>query len=126
MKIDEPDKLFALAEELLFSAERENERSEEDVVTHLICVNSRQSIEKFLTGYLLRELVAIDEPSTLASLLAQCKLLDARFDMLNLEEVHCRFDTDERNYCLEHYEVDACIKVAQNTRSIVMTSSPAY
>lgn len=120
------DTLISMAEEFLSSAEHEMERSEEDVVTHLICANSRQSLSNFLAGFLLRRDIDIEHPVTLVSLLEQCKSVDARFDSLDLIQVHCRNQTNDRNYCLEPEQVDVCIKVAQQARSIVMSDAPGY
>lgn len=126
MATNHSDTLFTMAEELLSHAEHEQERSEEDVVTHLICNNSRQSISNFLAGFLIQKNIEIDHPVTLVSLLEQCKSVDARFESLDLTSVSCRHDTHDRKYCLEPEQVDACIKVAKETRSIVMSETPGY
>ncbi len=120
------DTLFSIAEELLLAAEHENERSEEDVVTHLICANSRQSLSNFLAGFLLRREIEIEHPVSISSLLEQCKCVDARFDSIDLTPIHCRNQTHDRDYCLEPEQVDACIKVAQHARSIVISDTPGY
>jgi len=120
------DTLLTIAEELLAAAENEKERAEADVVTHLICANSRQSLCSFLTGFLLRQHIAMDHPASLVSLLEQCKSVDARFESIDLSHVLCRFETHDLDYCLDLEQVDACIKVAQQARSIVMSNTPAY
>jgi hypothetical protein len=55
MHINRTEGLFAMAEELLMAAELEQQRAEEDVVSHLICHHSRQSISNFLAGYILQK-----------------------------------------------------------------------
>ena len=114
------------AEQLLTAAIHEVERSEEDVVTHLVCANSRQSLSNYLAGFLIRRQIEVEHPVTLNSLLEQCKSIDARFETIDLTPVHCRFDANERDYCLEPEQVDACIKIAQQAKSIVLAHPPGY
>ncbi|HSF88346.1 MAG TPA: hypothetical protein VLA46_02950 [Saprospiraceae bacterium] len=126
MHKDRSDILYATAQELLAAAEREDERSAEDVVTHLVCSNSRLSLSNFLAGYLIRRQIPVHHPVTLARLLEQCKSLDARFDSIDLSPIHCRHEAHDKDYCLETDQVDACLRVAQQARDIVMTDTPAY
>ena len=120
------DSFLRIAEDLLLAAEHEQERADEDVVTHLICSNSRQSILHFLEGYLLNRNIPIDQPMTIASLQRQCRTIDARFEELSLDDIQCRFESHDRYYCLEHDHVDACLKTAQHVRSIVLEDTPGY
>lgn len=121
-----PESLFKIADDLLIAAEHEQERSEEDVVTHLICTNSRQSISNFLAGYLIRKNIPIDQPTSLESLQLQCQSVDPRFEYVDLRKINCRFETHDRYYCLEYEHVDACLKIAQQVRSIVLAETPGY
>jgi hypothetical protein len=123
MTMNHSDTLFNIADELLLKAKLEMERSEEDVVTHIICNNARQSISNFLAGFLIQRKIEIEHPVTLASLLAQCISVDKKFESFDLTELHCRHDTNDRNYCLEPEQVDACIKIAHQMRSIVMSDN---
>lgn len=124
--MDRSDILFNEAHKLLTAAEHEQDRAVEDVVTHLICVNSRQSLSNFLAGFILRRQIPVQHPVSLSSLLDQCKSLDARFESLDLSQVHCRFEKHDRDYCLESNQVDTCIKVAQQAREIIMSDTPPY
>ncbi|MBK8830900.1 MAG: hypothetical protein IPN60_08585 [Saprospiraceae bacterium] len=126
MDKDRSDILYATANELLAAAEHEDERSAEDVVTHLICTNSRLSLSNFLAGYLIRRQIPVHHPVTLARLLEQCRSLDARFDSIDLTPIHCRHEAHDKDYCLETTQVDACLRIAQQARDIVMTDTPAY
>ena len=120
------DIILRLAEDLLLAAEHEQERADEDVVTHLVCSNSRQSITHFLEGYLLNRNIPIVQPMTISSLQRQCRAIDARFEELCMDDIECRFETHDRFYCLEHDHVDACLKTAQHVRSIVLEDTPGY
>lgn len=124
--MDRSDILFSQANELLTAAEHEQDRASEDVVTHLICTNSRQSLSNYLAGYILRRQIPVHHPVSLYSLLEQCKTLDARFETLDLTQMNCRFANHDRDYCLEYDQVEQCIKVAQQARDIVMAETPPY
>jgi hypothetical protein len=126
MNTNRTEGLFALAEELLNAAKHEQERAEEDVVSHLICANSRQSIANYLAGYLLQKNIPIEHPVSLVSLKEQCISLDARSELLDLGEINCRGDLKDRQYCLELDKVGTCLKIAQHTRSIVLAEIPGY
>ena len=123
---DDVDKLLEYADELLEKAERESERSHEDVVTHLICSNSRQSIANYLAGFLMQRGMAVTQPVTLQGLLDQCKGVDARFETIDMAPIHCRCQTHDDDYCLEHEQVDQCMTIAQQARSIVRSNVPGY
>lgn len=123
---DRSDILYATANELLVAAEHEQERSAEDVVTHLICTHSRLSLSNFLAGFLIRRQIPVHHPVSLVSLLDQCKDIDSRFDQLNLSQIHCRHEKHDTDYCLDHDQVDECLKAAQQARDIVLTETPAY
>ena len=126
MSPDKSASLFTIGDDLLIAAQHENDRAAEDVVTHLICVNSRQSISNYLAGFLIRKNIEVIHPVSLASLLQQCKSVDARFDSLDLSQMYCREHTHDKDYCLGQEQVEECIKVAQHARSIVMSDTPAY
>ena len=123
---DEVDKLLAYADELLGAAEEETQRSEEDVVTHLICVNSRQSLANYLAGFLMQRNIAINQPITLQGLLDQCKTIDARFEEIDLTPMHCRCETHDNDYCLDLEQVDQCMHIARWARSVVRENAPGY
>lgn len=126
MHINRTEGLFAIAEELLFTAEHEQQRAEEDVVSHLICHHSRQSISNFLAGYLLQKDIPIQHPVSIISLHEQCKTVDPRFENLDLTQIECRCDFGDKKYCLGLDKVSACLSVAQHVRSIVLAETPGY
>ena len=122
----EVEKLFTYANELLEAAEHEANRSAEDVVTHLICTNSRLSLTNYLTGFLYQQDEKPEAPISLQSLLDQCREHDARFDQIDLSPVNCRCQTEGDDYCLDLDKVVDCLKVAQLTRSVVMAKIPGF
>ena len=123
---DDVDKLLAYANELLNAAEHEAERSAEDVVTHLICMNARQSAANFFAGYLMQNQVTVTQPVTLQGLLDQCRELDARFASIDLGPMYCRCETHDKSYCLDMDQVKECMRIAQLARAVVLEDAPGY
>ncbi|MDX1406494.1 MAG: hypothetical protein R3330_00125 [Saprospiraceae bacterium] len=126
MHHDEVDQLLQQAEELFQAAEREKERSEEDVVTHLLCVNSRQSLVNYLAVFLMRRNIPLGQPVTVDGLHRQCCEVDARFEALDLSPVHCRCQTHDNDYCLDLGQVQQCMDAARQARAIVTQQVPGY
>ena len=126
MHSDKMQVLFSSAEDLYKNAEKETMRSQEDVVTHMLCYNSRQAIINYLHGFLLKYNVGPVEPITMASLLEQCKDIDGRFGLADITPINCRFETHDRDYCLEREQVDRCFESATQVRNIVMSDAPGY
>ena len=118
--------LITSAEDLYQMAEKETMRSEEDVVTGLLCHNSRQAIINFLQGFLIRNNIEPEEPITMANLLDQCKEIDARFELADISPINCRFESEDHGVCLERGQVDRCFTSATHVRNIVMADVPGY
>jgi HEPN domain-containing protein len=120
MKTINSKTLFADADQMLELADTEMNRAEEDVVTHLVCHNSRQSIANYLSGFLLDKGISIYDSTSLAELLSQCKSVDQRFAQLDLSAIHCRFEGEPDDYCLDTEEVGRCLDVARQARELVV------
>lgn len=118
--------LLSTAEDLYKTAEDETMRSQEDVVTHMLCYNSRLAIINYLQGFLIKNNVEAEEPITMANLLEQCKEIDARFELADISPINCRFETHDRDYCLERDQVDRCFESATHIRNIVMAEVPGF
>ena len=123
---DDVDKLLEYAEELLSTAERESERSGEDVVTFLICSNARQATVNYLAGFLMQRNINVEQPVSLQGLLDQCSKVDARFENVDSGPMYCRCETHNDDYCLDVDQVNKCMRIAQWARSIVMEDTPGY
>ncbi len=120
------DFLLSEADRLMRAATEEMNRSEEDVTSHLVCMNSRQSIVNYLIAFLKKNGVALKYPVTMAGLMAQCREIDGRFDLIDLTPINCRNKTDDTNFCLEVDVVRECLHVAIQTRAITLDEAPAY
>ena len=114
------DIIVKQADSLLYSATEELKNSENELVTYQACNNSRESIRKYLTSFLLKNKIEPIEPVTLASLLDQCKTIDKRFALIDLTDVLCRHDATYDDYCLDAQKVNQCLNVAKQTRKIVL------
>ena len=111
--------LLEEADQMVAAAAEEMMRAEEDVITHSVCFNSRQAIINYLTFFLLSNGIRPEEPSVMANLLAQCRGVDPRFRQLNIENIQCRFDVGEKEYCLSVPQVDECLNIARRASDLV-------
>lgn len=114
-----PESFYTFADQLLYLANTEMQHPEDEVITHLVCSHSRQSIINYLTGYLLSQDTLPAEPLSPERLLEQCKELDDRFMHLDLTPIHCRFDTDNDAYCRDVKKVEECLHLALATGNLV-------
>ena len=126
MNTNTAEGFYKRADQLLNAAEHEEERAEEDVVTHFICTNSRQSISDFMKGYLLEKNVAIRHPASIDSLYKQCQASDKRFNNLDLNNMVCRYELNSGSYCLDKKIVDQCLDIARKVKSIVRDHAPVH
>jgi HEPN domain-containing protein len=107
-------KLFKVAAEKLNEANEELFRPKEDVVSYLVCKNSQYAIENYLRGYLYKEGVDASEYNTIESLYQQCKLINKKFENVDLSDFQCKiYDTDTR-YCNEVSKVSNCFDIADS------------
>jgi hypothetical protein len=118
--------LIQEADQMMQAARKESNRAEEDAITHTVCFQSRQSLINYLTAYLLQQQVKPQQPATMAGLLEQCRSLDGRFQLLDLSNIHCRFESYHQEYCLDNAQVDHCLEVAEQARGLVMDVAPGY
>ncbi len=118
--------LIREADRMLQAADQEMMRSEEDAITHTVCFNARQSLINYLIVFLRNNGVLPEAPATMAGLLTQCRGIDGRFDLISLDNIHCRFESDHQDYCLSVDQVDECLVVAKQTRDIVLANTPGY
>lgn len=124
-KIDS-DLLISEADRMLDSASEELQRSEEDVISHLVCINARQSIINYLIAYLTQNGVELNRPVTMAGLLDQCRSIDGRFELIDLTPINCRNKVEDDDYCLHVATVADCFRIAKQTRAITKDDAPAY
>ncbi len=113
------DTIIKQADSLLNAATEELKSTENDFVNYNACNDSRESIRKYLTSFLLKNHIEPTEPVTLAGLLKQCRATDNRFKAINMSCILCQHDSEYDDYCLSIEKVNPCVKVAEQTREIV-------
>lgn len=111
---------------MIKTASNELDRPSEDVTSHMVCLNARQSILNYLISYLHKNGVSLQKPITMAGLMEQCRTLDGRFNLIDLSPINCRHKEDPEDYCMEVNTVSECLKIAKQTRAIALDESPAY
>ena len=120
------DILISEADRMMQAATDQMNRSEEDVISHLVCMNSRQSILNYLISFLQKHGVELEQPVTMAGLMEQCRTIDGRFNLIDLTPINCRNKSDDNDYCLDVDVVGECLRIAKQTRAIALDESPAY
>lgn len=106
--------LFDEAIEKLNEASEELFRPEEDVVTYAICKNAQFAIENYLKGFLLNNDVDPSNYKTIESLYNQCKMINVKFEEIDISGVGCKSYEIDSRYCNEVSKVSNCFDIADN------------
>jgi hypothetical protein len=119
--------LLETANKLIEDADREINRSSEDVVTYGVCHNTRNAISAYLNAFLMTH----GEPKQDLppdKLLEKCAKLDGRFSEFDLSTILCKHETTTQNdcFCTDPKKVQDCLDVAMQIGRIVAEQSPAY
>lgn len=126
MQTQNIDILISEANQLLDSAEAELLRSQEDVITHMICHNSKQSIKNYLASFLIKNSVKLQQPVSMASLMDQCRSIDGRFDLIDISQIDCNHEEGDEAYCLNVEKVTECLEIARQTKGVTTNETPGY
>ncbi len=112
--------LIQEADAALRVASQERMRPEEDVVAYSVCQNSRQSIQMYLTSYLLKHGVSADAGSSISDLLARCAAINPEFSKVDVSEIQCRgARVDKNEYCLAIRQVTNCFEAASEVSRLI-------
>lgn len=111
---NDADKFLLNAVKKLNDANQELYRPEEDMVTYLVCKNSQMAIENYLKGYLLKYDVNTSKSNTIESLYEQCKLINKRFEKVNLSGFDCKSVNTESRFCNDVSKVSKCFDIANS------------
>lgn len=106
--------LFDEAIEKLNEASEELFRPEEDVVTYAICKNAQFAIENYLKGFLLNNGKDPSNYKTIESLYEQCKMINVKFEEIDLSSFGCKSYEIDSRYCSEVSKVSNCFNIADN------------
>ena len=103
---------FKKAASQLDQANQELFKPNEDVVSFLVCKNSIHAIENQLKGFLTQRGFETNEDESLDHLLERCRLLDKRFNQVNLEAIDCSSNHLHDKFCDDVDKVSNCFKAA--------------
>jgi HEPN domain-containing protein len=105
---------FKLAQEKLKEANEELLRPEEDVVSYLVCKNSQYAIENYLRGYLYKNGIEPSTYKTIEGLFEQFKIINKKFEKVDLSEFQCKIYNTDTRYCNEITKVSNCFDIADS------------
>ncbi|MDH3708297.1 MAG: hypothetical protein OER04_00340 [Cyclobacteriaceae bacterium] len=105
------------ADELFQIAQNELSRPEEDVVAYSVCRNAFKSVNKYLSGFLLRHGIDIHASMSLDVLLNRCREIDPRFNKLNLDPLYS--SSEPEDVWMDMETVKEFIDLATQTRAMV-------
>ncbi len=106
------NKLFEEAILKLREANDELCRPEEDVVSQLVCSNSKHAIVNYLRGFLLQNKIETSDDEAIDSLYDQCKAINKHFEEVNLSGFECDAHKDESRFCNESSKFSRCFDIA--------------
>lgn len=105
------------ADELYEIAQNELSRPEEDVVPYSVCRNAFKSVNKYLSGYLLKHGIDIHASMSLEELLNRCRQIDHKFNDLNLDPLYS--SSEPEDVWMDMETVKEFIGLAERTRNMV-------
>ena len=120
MQSQNVDSLLTEATDLLYRAEDELSRPEEDVATFAVCQHSRQALMKSIIYFLLKNGIDPKEPATLESLLIQCKESDERFKDIDAGHIACTHEENSDDYCTSISHVSSCFDTARMVHNLII------
>ncbi len=109
------------ANQLYQTAQEELSRPEEDVVAYSVCRNAFKSINKYLSGFLLKHGMDIHASMSLDILLNRCREIDPKFNSLNLDPLYS--SSEPEDVWMDMDAVKEFIALATQTRKMVAPAS---
>jgi hypothetical protein len=105
------------ADQLYQTAQEELSRPEEDVVAYSVCRNAFKSVNKYLSGFLLKHGMDIHASMSLDILLNRCREIDPKFNSLNLDPLYS--SSEPEDVWMDMDAVKEFIALATQTRKMV-------
>lgn len=106
-------------DQLLQLAKDEMLKGDKDVVPYMACSSARNSIKKFLTGFLLKNGIELKGVLSIENLLEKCQAIDSEFKNLDINNMYCSNETHDANFCVYPEQVEKCIMLASKTKELV-------
>lgn len=110
---------FEKATNHLNEANKELYKPIEDVVSFQVCKNSLYAIENYFKGYLAQRGFETKSGETLDHLLKRCRLVDKKFNQININTIDCSADHRNNKFCEEINKVSSCFNAADNLDSFL-------
>ena len=120
---DKSKEHFEKAQKQLSDADQELYKPMEDVVSFLVCKNSRFAIENYLKGYLIQRGFETKSEETLDHLLKRCRLLNKKFNHINIDTIDCSIDQNSTKYCDDINKVKSCFDAANHLDSFLRSQN---
>lgn len=111
---------FEKGKEYLREANEAMNKPQEDVVTFQVCKNSLVSMENYLKGYLSQRGFETQERESLDLLLDRCRLLDKKFNQIDLKVIDCSNNPDHNLYCEDLEKVNSCFQTADQLENLLI------
>ncbi len=110
---------FNTANEQLKKANEELYKPQEDVVNFLVCKNTLFAIENYLKGFLSQRGYETSNDDSLDILLERCKLIDKKFNRIDLSVIDCSSDHVNHTFCEDSNKVNACFQQADDLDNLL-------
>jgi len=110
---------FEKAGDQLKKANEELYKPQEDIVSLLVCKNTLFAIENYLKGYLSNRGYETKNEESLDLLLERCRLLDKKFNQIDLSVIDCSSDHQNHNFCDDANKVNSCFKKADQLDNLL-------
>jgi len=110
---------FDKADDLLRKANEELYKPQEDIVSFLVCKNTLFAIENYLKGYLSKRGYETKNEASLDLLLERCRLLDKKFNQINLSVIDCSTDHQNHTFCEDAHKVNSCFEKADQLDTLL-------
>ena len=111
---------FEKASQQLRKANEELYKPEEDVVSFLVCKNSLNAIENYFKGYLSKRGFETKGEDSIDLLLERCRLLDKKFNRIDLSVIDCSANPDHNRFCEDVEKVTSCFQSADHLENFLI------
>jgi len=110
---------FKKADGQLRKANEELYKPQEDIVSFLVCKNTLFAIENYLKGYLSKRGYETKNEESLDLLLERCRLLDKKFNQIDLSVIDCSSDHQKHTFCEDPKKVNSCFEQANQLDNLL-------
>jgi len=94
-------------------------KPQEDIVSFLVCKNTLFAIENYLKGYLSKRGYETKNEASLDLLLERCRLLDKKFNQIDLSVIDCSSDHQNHTFCEDAKKVNSCFEKADQLDNLL-------